>query len=133
MTPTRTTPIGSAPSGIDDGRAPAATVPGTTWDSTAPPDGDDGDGQAPALVELTIRRRDGNTAPNSLVAGIRILSLLPRHWRKDVKQTGDGMALRVHADLPAAARIRDEVAAVLTNPEVGEWEVAACRTLPPPA
>ncbi|GII62790.1 hypothetical protein Skr01_28750 [Sphaerisporangium krabiense] len=131
MTPTKIPPTVSAPSGTGEGSARTATVPGTTWDSMPSPAEDDGAGHAPILVELAIRRRDGNAAPNSLVAGIRILSLLPRNWRKDLQQTGEGMALRVYADVLPAARIREEVAAVLTNPEVGEWEVAACRTLSP--
>ncbi|MET8144111.1 hypothetical protein ABZU32_27715 [Sphaerisporangium sp. NPDC005288] len=82
------------------------------------------------LVELTIRRTAGDPLPNSPVDGIRILALLPRKWRKDLKNVTGDIAIRVQTDEETTdAQIRAEVTQILTNPEVSDWELVTCRTL----
>jgi hypothetical protein len=82
------------------------------------------------LVELRIRRTAGEALPNSPVDGIRILALLPRRWRKDLRQVTGDIAIRVHTDDHVTpAQIRAEVVAVLTNPEVSDWELVTCNAL----
>ncbi|GII88182.1 hypothetical protein Ssi03_61720 [Sphaerisporangium siamense] len=80
------------------------------------------------LVELTLRRVAGEPSPNSPVDGIRILALLPRRWHKDLRHVTDEIAIRVQTDdHVTAAQIRDQVAEILTNPEVSDWAVLACE------
>ncbi|MEV7966109.1 hypothetical protein AB0O34_09005 [Sphaerisporangium sp. NPDC088356] len=82
------------------------------------------------LVELTIRRTAGEPLPNSPVDGIRILALLPKEWRKDLKNVTGDIAIRVHTDEEiTSAQIRAEVTAILTNPEVSDWELVNCHAL----
>ncbi|MEU8271210.1 hypothetical protein AB0B89_29135 [Sphaerisporangium sp. NPDC049002] len=79
---------------------------------------------------MTMRRAGGNTAPNSPVDGIRILALLPRHWHKDLRHVLGHIAIRVHIDEDTTdTRIRAQVAAILTHPEAGDWELATLHTL----
>ncbi|MFC4586744.1 hypothetical protein [Sphaerisporangium corydalis] len=82
------------------------------------------------LVELTIRRAAGEPSPNSPVDGIRIMALLPARWRKDLKHVTGEIAIRVHTgEDETTAQIRAEVTAILTNPEVSDWELITCHTL----
>ncbi|WP_214410616.1 hypothetical protein [Sphaerisporangium fuscum] len=82
------------------------------------------------LVELTIRRTAGEPSPNSPVDGIRILALLPTQWRKDLKNVTGDIAIRIQTDENITKdQIRAEVNAVLTNPEVSDWELVNCHTL----
>ncbi|MEU8268800.1 hypothetical protein AB0B89_16705 [Sphaerisporangium sp. NPDC049002] len=82
------------------------------------------------LVELRIRRTAGEPSPNSPVDGIRILALLPKEWRKDLKNVTGDIAIRVHTDEEiSSAQIRAEVTAILTNPEVSDWELVTCHAL----
>ena len=82
------------------------------------------------LVELTIRRTAGEPSPNSPVDGIRIIALLPSRWRKDLGNVVGDIAIRIQTDERVTGdQIREEVAAILTDPEAGDWELVRCRTL----
>ncbi|MCW2877909.1 MAG: hypothetical protein JWQ95_2009 [Sphaerisporangium sp.] len=82
------------------------------------------------LVELTIRRTAGEPSPNSPVDGIRILALLPKQWRKDLRHVTGEIAIRVQTDEKITdAQIRAEVTSILTNPEVSDWELVTCHPL----
>ncbi|WP_239137004.1 hypothetical protein [Sphaerisporangium rufum] len=62
--------------------------------------------------------------------GIRILAMLPRQWRKDLKNVTGDIAIRVNAGAGVtSAQIRDQVTAILAGPEVSDWELVTCRTL----
>jgi hypothetical protein len=83
------------------------------------------------LIELRIRRAAGEPLPNSPVDGIRILALLPKQWRKDLRNVTGDIAIRVHTDEETTnAQVRAEVTEILTNPEVSDWELVTCKTLP---
>ncbi|MFF5207105.1 hypothetical protein [Streptosporangium sp. NPDC000396] len=82
------------------------------------------------LVELMMRRATGERAGNSPVDGIRILALLPRRWRKDLRQATGEIVIRVHTDeCMTNAQIRAEVTEILTDPAVNDWELVTCHTL----
>jgi hypothetical protein len=83
------------------------------------------------LVQLTIRRSHGLPMPASPVDGIRILALLPRDWHKDLSQAAGDIVIRVATDDgTTSAQVRAEVVTALANPEVGDWELTTCHTLP---
>ncbi|MFF5210461.1 hypothetical protein [Streptosporangium sp. NPDC000396] len=82
------------------------------------------------LVELTMRRTTLEPPSNSPIDGVRILSLLPEQWRKELRLANGDIVIRVHIDDDTTAtQIRTEVTAALTAPEVSHWELATCDTL----
>lgn len=84
------------------------------------------------LVQLTMRRAAGESFVNSPVDGIRILALLPRKWRKDLRQSAGDIVIRVQTDEDVTgAEISAEVTRILTNPEVSHWRLVTCHTLSP--
>lgn len=82
------------------------------------------------LVVLTMRHITGQPSDASLMDGSRMLALLPRHWRKEIRQATRFAAIRIHTDEQTTpAHIRALVTAVLTNPEFSHWELLSCETL----
>jgi hypothetical protein len=78
-----------------------------------------------------MRQIAGEPPPmNSPVDGIRILALLPRRWRKDLRQATGDIVIRVQTDEEITdAQIRDQVVDILTNPEISHWELVTCQPL----
>ncbi|GIH67776.1 hypothetical protein Mth01_00290 [Sphaerimonospora thailandensis] len=54
------------------------------------------------------------------------MALLPERWRKDLIRAAGEIVIRVNAGDETSARIRAEVMEILTNPEVGHWQLVAC-------
>ncbi|MFD8527781.1 hypothetical protein ACFV0L_10260 [Streptosporangium canum] len=82
------------------------------------------------LVELTIKHITPKAPKNSPVDGVRILSLLPAQWRKELVSANGEIVVRVHTDDGAtAAQVRVKVTAALTAPEVSHWRLATCDIL----
>ncbi|GAA3804008.1 hypothetical protein GCM10022226_24760 [Sphaerisporangium flaviroseum] len=85
------------------------------------------------LVVLTMRRIIGHPSGDSPVDGRRMLALLPRHWRKDLREGGGHIAIRIDTDdNTTTAQIRAQVVATLTNPEISRWRLVSCETVTPP-
>ncbi|MEV4185807.1 hypothetical protein AB0J28_30720 [Streptosporangium canum] len=79
------------------------------------------------LVELTIRRTTSEPPNNSPIDGVRILSLLPAQWRKELTAANGEIIVRVRTeDDTTIEQIRVKVTAALTAPEVSHWELATC-------
>jgi hypothetical protein len=82
------------------------------------------------LVELTIRRTWPKAVSRSPADGIRVLALLPQHWRKDLRNAAGDVVIRVQvAEGVTSAAVRDEAAAALAESGTGQWELVACETL----
>jgi hypothetical protein len=82
------------------------------------------------LVVLTMRRIIEQPSSDSPVDGRRMLALLPRHWRKDFREGGGHIAIRIHTDEnTTTAQIRAQVMATLTNPEISRWRLVTCETV----
>ncbi|WP_433236582.1 hypothetical protein ACQPYK_27330 [Streptosporangium sp. CA-135522] len=82
------------------------------------------------LVELRIRRITSEPSHNSPIDGVRILSLLPGQWRKELTAANGDIVIRVHTDDDTTtAQIRVKVTAALSAPEVSHWELATCDTV----
>lgn len=83
------------------------------------------------VVQLTVRRVSGEEGTGSPVDGIRIMALLPPRWRKELGPIGGDIIIRVHPDEEITpAQIRAEVIKALENPEVRNWKLTACDTVP---
>ncbi|WP_311922062.1 hypothetical protein [Microbispora sp. H10836] len=91
-----------------------------------------GEGAEAMLVQLTMRRTDGQAAPGSPVDGIRVLALLPGSWHKHLEQVAGDIVIRIRAEGTTAGGVRAEVARILTSPEVSHLELVACRPLEGP-
>ncbi|WP_031158503.1 hypothetical protein [Streptosporangium roseum] len=82
------------------------------------------------MVELTIKRITPEAPNNSPIDGVRILSLLPAQWRKELITANGEIVVRVHTDDgTTTAQIRVKVTAALTAPEVSQWRLATCAIL----
>ncbi|GII02135.1 hypothetical protein [Planobispora takensis] len=91
---------------------------------------EEGRGRATMLIQLTMRRTGAVPVPGSPIDGIRIMALLPSRWHKDLTQATGDIVIRVRTDAgTTSADVRAEVAEILTNPEVGHWELVTCRPL----
>ena len=82
------------------------------------------------LVQLTMRRKPPELLDSSPVEGIRILALLPEHWKKELwRATGD-VVIRIRVnDGTTADQIRVEAGDVLTDPAIAHWGIVACHTV----
>ncbi|MEV7969831.1 hypothetical protein AB0O34_28200 [Sphaerisporangium sp. NPDC088356] len=82
------------------------------------------------LVVLTMRRLKGEPSGEPPLDGERMLALLPRQWRKDFREGAGYIAIRIHTDENiTSAQIREQVVAILSNPEVTRWRLVSCETL----
>ncbi|MDX6741603.1 hypothetical protein [Actinocorallia sp. A-T 12471] len=82
------------------------------------------------FMEVTLRRvpPDPNNSP---VDGIRILAMLPRHWRTGLRRESGDVIIEVRLDASATARaIRREISRAIADPSVGDWEPAGSRFVP---
>jgi adenylosuccinate synthase len=81
------------------------------------------------LVQLTIRRATSMPMWESPLDGIRVLALLPRQWRKDLKKVNDGIVVQVQVHGVTPEEIHAEVTTALADSEIGPWELVACAVL----
>ncbi len=82
------------------------------------------------LVVLTMRRIKGKPSGEPPLDGERMLALLPRQWRKNYREGAGYIAIRIQADEnTTAAQIREQVVAILTNPEITRWRLVSCEPL----
>lgn len=85
------------------------------------------------LVELTMHSTaTSRPSANSPIDGIRILSLLPEKWHKDLRQANGDIIIRVDtADETSTAEIRAAVVQALADPAISHWEIRSCHLLTP--
>ncbi|GAA3841761.1 hypothetical protein GCM10022226_75330 [Sphaerisporangium flaviroseum] len=84
------------------------------------------------LVELTMHTTPPHLSGKSPIDGIRILALLPDHWRKNLRQANGEIIIRVETDDDiTTTQIQETVTEVLTDPAISHWRLRACHTLPP--
>ncbi|WP_214409139.1 hypothetical protein [Sphaerisporangium fuscum] len=82
------------------------------------------------LVVLTMRHVTGRPSDTALIDGSGMLALLPRQWSKEFHQGSRYAAIRIQTDDDTGTGlVRAQVAAILTNPEMSNWELLTCEAL----
>lgn len=84
------------------------------------------------LVEAILHRTSPGTAAASPADGIRVLALLPAHWRTGLSTSTGAITLRLDTtDDTTAAEIQAALAAALADPALHHWRLDSCRPVAP--
>ncbi|MEO3812306.1 hypothetical protein ABGB17_25190 [Sphaerisporangium sp. B11E5] len=86
------------------------------------------------LVEAILHRTSPDAPPTASPAdGIRVLALLPAHWRTGLSTSNGAITLRLDTpDDTTPAEIQAALTTALTDPALHHWRLDSFRPVPPP-
>ncbi|MFC6087188.1 hypothetical protein [Sphaerisporangium aureirubrum] len=82
------------------------------------------------LVEAILHGATPGTPTASPVDGIRVLALLPSHWRTGLTTANGTITLRLDTtDDTTHAEVQAALTTALADPALNHWRLGSCRSL----